>query len=173
MAASPKEVSFIVPGRLQGAASVRVGAPRGSGDTVRLTARPGEDVVVLTVANGPTLVLHPEHARDLLLAQSAGRTRDGDKDSADSVAVSARLGWPGLEAAATRGATRGWMGEAVLSAFEIVTGVAKDSAVDLATAAITRKLDGAVNAGVYQLTTEPLPPWRGFRSLRSIFTCTR
>ena len=156
MATSPKEISFIVPGQLQGAASVRVGAPRGNGDTVRLTARPGEDVVVLTVANGPTLVLHPENARDLLLAQSASGTRDGGR--ADGVAVSARLGWPGLEAAATRGATRGWMGEAVLSAFEIVTGVAKDSAVDLATAAITRKLDGAVNAGVYQLAADPLPP---------------
>lgn len=156
MATSPKEISFIVPGQLQGAASVRVGATRGNGDMVRLTARPGEDVVVLTVANGPTLVLHPENARDLLLAQSASGTRDGS--AADGAAVSARLGWPGLEAAATRGATRGWMGEAVLSAFEVVTGVAKDSAVDFATAAITRKLDGAVNAGVYQLTADPLPP---------------
>jgi hypothetical protein len=156
MATSPKEISFIVPGQLQGAASVRVGATRGNGDMVRLTARPGEDVVMLTVANGPTLVLHPENARDLLLAQSASGTRDGS--AADGAAVSARLGWPGLEAAATRGATRGWMGEAVLSAFEVVTGVAKDSAVDFATAAITRKLDGAVNAGVYQLTADPLPP---------------
>ena len=91
MAASAKEITFIVPGRLQepaagaaavrgrprgrSAASVLVGAPRGNGDAVSLTARPGEDVVVLTVANGPTLVLHPEHARDLLLAQTAGVTR--------------------------------------------------------------------------------------------------
>lgn len=158
MATTPREISFVVPGRLQGAASVRVGAPRGNGETVRLAARPGEDVVVLTVANGPTLVLHPENARDLLLAQSAGGTRGGAADGSQDVAVSSRLGWPGLEAAATRGATRGWMGEAVLSAFEVLTGVAKDAAADLATAAITRKLDGAVNAGVYQLTADPLPP---------------
>ena len=173
MATARNEITFIVPGRRQepaaatsatrgrprgrSAASVLVGAPRGNGDTVRLTARPGEDVVVLTVANGPTLVLHPEHARDLLLAQAAGPTRGADRGPAGAVTVSARLGWPGLEAAATRGATRGWMGEAVLGAIEVITGVSKDSAVDLATAAITRKLDGAVDAGVYQLTADPLP----------------
>lgn len=154
MATTPQEIGFIVPGQLQGPTSVRVGAPRGNGETARLSARPGEDVVVLTVANGPTLVLHPDNARDLLLAQSADGTRAA---TADGIVVSARLGWPGLEAAALRGATRGWMGEAVLSAFEVVTGVAKDAAVDLATAAITRKLDGAVNAGVYAITADPLP----------------
>src|SRR3990167_11547106 len=105
MAASAKEITFIVPGRLQepaaGAAAVRgrprgrssasvlVGAPRGNGDAVRLTARPGEDVVVLTVANGPTLVLHPENARDLLLAQAAGPSRGGGQDQAAAVAGSA------------------------------------------------------------------------------------
>lgn len=147
MATARNEITFIVPGR-----------QRGEAGATRLTARPGEDVVVLTVANGPTLVLHPESARDLLLAQSVGTTRTGGTVGPPrEVAVGTRLGWPGLEQAATRGATRGWMGEAVLGAFEVITGVAKDSAADLATAAITRKLDGAVNAGVYRLTADPLP----------------
>src|SRR5688500_6399713 len=49
--------------------SVRVGARRGRGGEVRVTAVPGEDVVVLHIAGGPTLTLHPATARDLMLAQ--------------------------------------------------------------------------------------------------------
>jgi len=57
----PQDFSFIVPGQAQAAsagaallggqvtASVRVGARRGAGDSVRLTARPGEDMVVLSI----------------------------------------------------------------------------------------------------------------------------
>ena len=50
--------------------SVVLTAQRGSreGD-VRMTATPGEDVVVIHIAGGPSLWLHPEHARELLLAQ--------------------------------------------------------------------------------------------------------
>ena len=76
MASGTSEITFIVPGQEQpvarsatGArvrASVRVGTQRGSGEPVRVSARPGEDVVVLNVANGPTLVLHPADARDLI-----------------------------------------------------------------------------------------------------------
>ena len=61
------EIRFVVPGQAQAASpaafglggqvlgSVRVGARRGAADSVRLTARPGEDMVVLSIANGPTL----------------------------------------------------------------------------------------------------------------------
>jgi len=89
MASGTSDITFIVPGQEQPAAtarsatrgsvkaSVRVGTQRGGGDPVRVTARPGEDVVVLSVANGPTLVLHPADARDLMLAQSAATTRSG------------------------------------------------------------------------------------------------
>ena len=178
MATAAKEITFVIPGELQPAGSashsaavpargslkrsVRVGAQRGSGDVVRVTARPGEDVVVLTIANGPTLVLHPEDARDLLHAQAAGATRSAlQAGGADEVAVTAQLGWPGLEAGATRGATRGWMGQAVLSGFDVVTGLFKDPA-DLATAVVTRKVDGAVDEGVYELDAEaPLVALKG------------
>lgn len=169
MAPDAGDITFVIPGqpqavgRTRGASgrtvksSVRVGVQRDGGTPVRVTARPGEDVVVLTIANGPTLVLHPEDARDLLRAQG-GTTRDAAKGgSANEVQVSAQLGWPGLEAAATRGATRGWMGQAVLSAVDVITGLFKDPAADLAAAAITRKVDGATDEGVYQLSPEALP----------------
>ena len=173
MASGASDITFIVPGQAQPAgtaaatrgraagtvkASVRVGAQRGDGAAVRVTARPGDDVVVLTIANGPTLVLHPEDARDLLRAQGAAATRSAiQAGNADEVTVSAQLGWPGLEAGATRGATRGWLGQAALSTVEVITGLFKDPAADLATAAITRKVDGAVDEGVYQLRPDALP----------------
>ena len=166
------EISFIVPGQAQAAPSVaaglrgptvgavRVGARRGAGDEVRLTAKVGEDVVVLGIANGPTLVLHPHSARDLMLAQAGAGTRAADADG-DAVAVPAQLGWSGLEAGATRGATRGWLGEVLLSGFDIVRGVFADKAVDIASAAVTAKLDGRVDAGVYELSADALTPLKG------------
>jgi hypothetical protein len=172
MATAARDITFVISGQAQPVAraargsntsgtvkaSVKVGAQRGSGDAVRVTARPGEDVVVLTIAGGPTLVLHPEDARDLLHAQAAGATRSAmTAGDANEVMVSAQLGWPGLEAGATRGATRGWMGQAVLSAVDVVTGLFKDPAADIAAAAVTKKVDGQVDEGVYQLQADALP----------------
>ena len=85
-------------------ASVRVGATRGVGDAHRVTAVPGADMVVLHIANGPTLVLHPHTARDLMMAQS-GSPRPGTRSAKgavkrsaapNEVAVPAQLSWPGL-----------------------------------------------------------------------------
>src|SRR5512144_1228599 len=97
---SRRPITFIVPGSLQtlaagasrGAAAavlpaglqrgtakhtVSVGATRGGAAPVRIDAVPGEDVVVLVIAGGPELVLHPETARDLLLAQTAAKRGRG------------------------------------------------------------------------------------------------
>jgi hypothetical protein len=171
MATRAQDITFIIPGQAQAGgaatrgsskASVRVGVQRGGAEPVRVIARPGEDVVVLSIANGPTLYLHPEDARDLMRAQSAGASRSAVNAADDNeVIVSPQLGWPGLEAGATRGATRGWLGQAVLSAFELITGLAKDPAAQLAAAAITRKVDGAVDAGVYELSATALEPLKG------------
>jgi len=176
MASGTSEITFIVPGQEQPAArsatgarvraSVRVGTQRGSGEPVRVSARPGEDVVVLNVANGPTLVLHPADARDLMLAQSAAATRSAlavatRGAGASEVVVPGQLGWPGLEAEATRGSTRGWMGQAVLSGFQVLTGLAKDPAAKLVAAAVTKKIDGKVDAGVYRLGADALEPLKG------------
>jgi len=160
------EITFAIPGELEPAATatrgqvkaaVRVGTQRGATAVQRVTARVGEDVVVLTIVNGPTLVLHPEAARDLMRAQQSAATRGGPGSAAgDDVTVSAQLAWPGVEAGATRGATRGWLGQAVLGGFHLITGLVKDPA-KLAAAATTRAVDGKVNPGVYALSADALP----------------
>ncbi|HYF19769.1 MAG TPA: hypothetical protein VEA40_18015, partial [Ramlibacter sp.] len=164
MASSGKDVTFTIPGAVEeeapsrGAnvkARVRIGTLRAAGPFRSVTARSGEDVVVLTLANGPRLVLHPENARDLLLAQwgPARSLRGGH----DGVEVPAQLRWPGLEAASPgRGAARDWLGAATLAQFDILR-AAREAAADLATAAATQALDGAVTEGVYALSPEPLP----------------
>ena len=53
------------------------------------------------------------------------------------------------------------MGQAVLSGFQVVTGLAKDPAAKLAAAALTRKVDGKVDAGVYRLGADALEPLKG------------
>src|SRR5664279_3182954 len=173
MAAGTSEITFVIPGQPEVApvprgpsrgtvrAGVRVGTTRDGGEPVRVVARPGADVVVLTIANGPTLVLHPEDARDLMQAQAGEPSGGAPPGAAGEVAVPAQLGWPSLEAQATRGATRGWMGQALLSAFHVLTGLAEDPAVSLATAAVTKKVDGNVEAGVYRLSGDVLEPLKG------------
>src|ERR1035438_5915772 len=169
MAAGTSDITFVIPGQAAAApestisrgrvkTAVRGGATRTGAEPVRVWARPGEDVVVLDIANGPRLVLHPQDALDLMRAQAAAPSRGAATASANEVVVPAQLGWPGLEAQATRGATRGWMGQALLSGFHVLTGLAKDPAAELAAAAITAKVDGAVGAGVYRLAAEVLGP---------------
>ena len=186
MASSAGDITFIVPGQLQTPAkradapgtlkaSVRVGNVRGgvldgaaTGSTVRVVARPGEDVVVLTIAGGPTLVLHPQDARDLMLAQAAaaddanapkrgGATRGAA--GADTV-VAAQLGWPTAGLDPSRAATRG-IGQAILSGFEVVTNLLKDPASKLVAAAATRHVDEQVAAGVYRLRADALSALKG------------
>src|SRR3982751_8385 len=60
--------------------SVQLRATRGGGREVPLEAVPGVDVVVMEIAGGPTLVLHPETARDLLRAQEGGGRARGASD---------------------------------------------------------------------------------------------
>ena len=129
-------ITFIVPGRertdavsrTRGAAEplpgglkqgrvkhgVDVVTQRDGASTARVTAVPGEDVVVLRIAGGPELVLHPEHARDLMLAQSVARSRGAEADvaKAGEIPVPVRLQWRGLEQGGqSRGATRGRLGD--------------------------------------------------------------
>jgi len=145
-----------LPGQVK--ESVRVSAQRAGGEKLRISAVPGEDVVVLQIAGGPPLLLHPENARDLLLAQ--GSAKRGAAPAGGEVEVPVQLRWQGLEQAApTR--SRGFLGNVVLSAFQVLTGLAKDSAVTLATSAVLRRLDGQVEAGVYALRPEALKPLKG------------
>lgn len=175
---STAPITFVVPGQRQvtrgGAATpplvaglpgqvkdrVRVAAQRAGSAAVRVTAVPGEDVVVLHIAGGPPLLLHPENARDLLLGQGTA-TRSAAAAAGD-VPVPAQLRWRGLEQAApTR--SRGFLGDVVLSAFEVLTGFVKDRAVTLATSAVLERVDGQVDAGVYALDALSLQPLKGSR----------
>ena len=171
MAAAESDIVFLVPGQAEVAAasggatrgsvkaSVRVGTTRAGGAPIRVTARPGDDVVVLAIANGPTLVLHPEDARDLMRAQAGSPTRGapGGAAATNEVAVPAQLGWPGLGA----GATRGGIGQALLTGFHVLTGLVKDPAASMVAAAVTKKVDGQVDAGVYQLGADALTALKG------------
>ncbi|HZF79774.1 MAG TPA: hypothetical protein VEZ89_08280, partial [Rubrivivax sp.] len=143
--------------------SVRVAARRGGeAETVRVTAVPGEDVVLLQIAGGPALLLHPASARDLMLGQT-GNARSARAAMGD-VPVSAQLRWRGLEQAAPTRA-RGFLGHVLLQAFEVITGVGgeliKDKAVDFVASKVVAKVDGQVDAGVYALQPESLSALKG------------
>ena len=165
-AAPPSLPAGLTRGRIK--QSARVGAQRGGARDIRMVAIPGEDVVVLHVAGGPALVLHPESARDLLLAQAAtqqdrgaGRTRDDEGE----VRVPASLQWTGLDQDPTqRGRTRGAQGSVRLSAIEIVTGLGTDIAADFAASEVVRRVDAQVDPGVFRLSVDALPKLKGTRS---------
>ncbi len=190
---APQAITFIVPGQAQplepgttrgaGAASaplpaglpqgtlkqsVRVGAQRGGGSETRVTAVPGEDVVVLHIANGPELVLHPETARDLMLAQGEVKRSRGakgdDEPAPGEVKVPVQLQWRGLEedvSVSVRGTTRGFMGDVLLSAVDVVTGLVKDPAADFVASRVVERVDGQVEAGVYALRPDTLSKLKG------------
>ena len=163
--APPSLPAGLARGRIK--QSVQVGAQRGGARDIRMTAVPGEDVVVLHVAGGPALVLHPENARDLLLAQATAAKRDrgaGGARKADGgeVRVPASLRWEGLEPDPTRpGQTRGLPGTVRLSAVEIVTGIGTDIAADFAASEVVRRLDAQVDPGVFELSPDALPKLKG------------
>ena len=114
-----------------------------------LQARPGVDVVVLKVASGPALVLHPDSARQLL-ASGAPAVRAGDDAP---VVVSAELPW-NHEAAATRSG-EAWAHGTVLEWFGIVR--ARQVAGKLGADWIRQRADGAATPGLYRLQREALP----------------
>ncbi len=139
------------PGRLK--ASVQVGTRRAGEEPVRVLAVPGEDVVVLHLANGPSLTLSPESARDLLLGQGSARRSAG---LPQEVVVGASLRWSGLESAAPV-RTRGFLGDVLLQAVEVVTGFGADIVVDK----VKDRVDGQVETGIYALSPEQLAPLKG------------
>jgi hypothetical protein len=138
--------------------SIRIDAARGGAGEARISAVEGEDVVVLHIQNGPTLVLHPATARDLFLGQSSLKRSSGGAGLAE-ISVPAQLRWKGIEETiiVNHGSARGFLGDVVLSAVEVITGVAKDPAVKLLASAVVERVDGQVDTGVYQLTPEALP----------------
>ena len=149
--------------------AVRVGSTRGDGEMHRVTAVPGVDMVLLHVAHGPTLVLHPHTARDLMLAQTGvarPRTRGGRKAAIpvpQEITVPAQLSWPGPDGAAgsARGVARGWVGQALLSLVEVVSGPLRTVAEEAAADQIVQRVDGQVDEGVYALQPGALTRLKG------------
>src|SRR5689334_19988660 len=139
--------------------SVHLRAARGTGPEVRVEARPGRDVVVIQIAGGPELVLHPETARDLLLAQGGARARGplGDQ-SGGEVSVPLRLQWSGLDEGTAARGTRGSFGDVLVSAVHIVSDVLERPAADLTASEIANLADRQVADRVYALDPRALPP---------------
>ncbi|MDO9092269.1 MAG: CHAT domain-containing protein [Rubrivivax sp.] len=177
MATQPTAITFVVPGQRQVSRSAATGAPadnglpgrvkdavrvssrRAGGESVRVSAVPGEDVVLLRIAGGPALLLHPETARDLMLGQGTVK-RSSAPAASDDVVVPAQLRWQGLEQAApTR--SGGFLGNVVLAAFEVITDLVKDKAVGWVADKVVAKVDGQVEAGVYELQADSLSALKG------------
>jgi hypothetical protein len=134
--------------------SITVTAQRSAGESeVRTTAIPGEDVVLIEVAGGPQLWLHPDTARELLQSQQDDPllSRGATTLAPDEVRVSARLQWRLEEGVPVPGATRGFLGDVLVRAFHVVTGIAEDKAADFAASKVVQAFDSKVGAGVYRL----------------------
>jgi pimeloyl-ACP methyl ester carboxylesterase/tetratricopeptide (TPR) repeat protein len=141
--------------------TVTVTTQRGAGDTnVRAEAVPGKDFVVLDIAGGPSLWLHPETAQELLQSQHDPLVaRGGTTTTTGEVVVPARLRWRLEEAAPAAGATRGsFLGDVGLKAFHVITGIVEDEAADFAAEKIAEIVDSQVKPGVYQLQADKLVP---------------
>ncbi|MFT3759773.1 CHAT domain-containing protein [Thauera sp.] len=189
--ASPREITFLIPGQRPASRSgdftaasaspdlpgsrkdfIQLATHRDGGPVLRTSATVGEDVVVLHIEGGPELVLHPEAARDLLLAQADGlplrRGEKGEPRYPGEVPVPAELQWRGLEkAAVSRGP--GFLGKVLLRAVEIVTNVLADrDTARRAAKAIAQQIDSGVTPGVYKLDSRRLGKLKDSRPLDCI-----
>ena len=134
--------------------SVELTARRAAGDgDVRMEAVPGEDAVVFHIAGGPSLWLHPEHAREMLQAQHDPARERGAKEElrTGEIRVPARLQWRLEDAVPTRGAMRGFLGDVLLEAIDIITGIAVDKAADFVASKVVDRFDSRVVEQVYKL----------------------
>jgi CHAT domain-containing protein len=157
----------LVRGQLRHSLQLSATRSAGAATEQRVQAEPGRDVVVLRIAGGPALVLHPEHARDLLRAQqapqgTATRGRSQTKPG-DDVVVPTELRWQGLERpsqvdAGTRGgtATRGLFGSVLLAGLDIVRDPGGTTLAELAAATVAARVDAQVVPGVHALDAATL-----------------
>jgi pimeloyl-ACP methyl ester carboxylesterase/tetratricopeptide (TPR) repeat protein len=141
--------------------SVKVGTSRGVTSEVLINADPDKDIITLHIVDGPVLVLNPETARDLFLAQNGQSKRGEDGTSSESpnrVRVTPQLQWRGLEQreVETRGTKRGFLGDVFLALVQVITGVDKGQAVIGLANTLVEKIDNQVVPGVYALAADTL-----------------
>ena len=138
--------------------SVKVGTLRGSDAGILVAAAPG-DVVVIHIANGPSLMLHPDNARDLLMAQQGGTPVAGrGAGPAAYQQVPTSLGWELQNAPVQQ---RGVIDKVLIAGFDVLTGVSSTSAANATAGAVVSRVDDQVDPGVYQLTPNELKPLKG------------
>jgi pimeloyl-ACP methyl ester carboxylesterase/tetratricopeptide (TPR) repeat protein len=137
--------------------SVKVGTVRGSDAGVLLEAEAGKDVVVVHIADGPSLMLHPDNARDLFLAQEGTGASSRDASTA-YLQVPPSLGWALPNAPVQK---RGVIAKVIVAGIDILTGVSSKSAANVAAGAVVSKVDSQVDPGVYQLQVGALEPLKG------------
>ena len=158
------EATPVVPSGVKAKASILLTAQRGAAGDLRIEATPDEDAVVIHIANGPSLWLHPEHARELLQAQTDPASDRGEAPEPlgdGEIRVPPRLQWRLEQSVPTRGASRGFLGDVIVRAIDIVTGFAKDKAADVAASKVVNHFDSRVTEGVYRLSPERLKPLKG------------
>jgi CHAT domain-containing protein len=146
---------FRVPGTAESTGRgtrVAVSATRDAAVQHTLRAVDGEHIVALTIANGPTLYLHPANAQRLLQAQQTEGPRSGRASGpADgAVEVGALLSFAG-PAGDTTSATRGLIGRVVLQAIELITGPLREKAAGLTAQLAAKKLEAATSPGVHAM----------------------
>jgi hypothetical protein len=144
-------------------ASVTVTAQRGPGESnIQTQAVPGEDIVVVDIAGGPSLWLHPETARDLLESQyDPLLAREVAPLGAGEVRVPARLRWRLEDATPVSPVTRSFLGDVQVQAVHVITGIVEDQAADFVASKVVRAFDSQVDPGVYRLRPDSLDSLQG------------
>jgi len=151
-----KTIVFAIPGAED---STRAGraelSGRESADFVKLEATPG-DLVELEIVNGPKLILHPERASQLFLAQQAPKRSSGSE-----VVVPMRLAWSTAELDRARGGGPRELGQVVLRAFKVVKATVESKGANWVAPRVGEAVDARVATGlrrVLKLTDLEQPP---------------
>lgn len=145
--------------------SVQLTAGRAAQDgDVRVEALPGEDAVVFHIAGGPELWLHPEHAAEMLQAQHDPALPRGPADAdlrGGEIRIPSRLQWRLEDAVPARGTARGFLGDVLLEAVDVITGIAVEKAAGFVASKVSTRFDSRVDGGVYKLNAQRLSSLKG------------
>lgn len=129
-----------LPGRIKHA--VHLGRTRSTTQEVRVEAIVDEEIVVLQLEDGPTLILHPNTARALIQQQSTA-LRSKQVVDEDTVIVPDELH--------ADGTVRGKSASASISSLYILTDVAWDPVANFVVSRAVRQIDAQVDEGLYLL----------------------